>query len=74
LQDGTLSSSWVPKVEHPSVPVELVESASKVFLAGLLLAMKENAFETSEEWNTLLPDYKFTGAEAFLKKAWAGKP
>jgi hypothetical protein len=27
----------------------------------------------SDEWNRLLPDYRFTGAEEFLEKAWVGK-
>ena len=74
LEDSTWSSSWLPKVDHPSIPMEHVESASKMMIAGILLAMKENAFVTSKEWNTLLPDYEFTGAETFLRKMWAGKP
>jgi hypothetical protein len=27
----------------------------------------------SDEWNRLLPDYRFTDAEDFLSKHWAGK-
>jgi hypothetical protein len=47
--------------------------ASKTVTAGILLAIKDGAFECGNEWNKLLP-YEFEGAEAFLKKAWAGKP
>jgi hypothetical protein len=48
--------------------------ASRVVIAGILLAIGENAFETGDEWNRLLPDYEFTDAEVFLKQAWYGKP
>jgi hypothetical protein len=27
----------------------------------------------SDQWNRLLPDYKFTDAEEFLEKYWTGK-
>ena len=74
MADGTWTSPWLPKVEHPSIPPKHVEMASKTVIAEILLAVKEKAFESGDEWNKLLPDYEFTGAEAFLKQAWAGKP
>jgi hypothetical protein len=74
MADGTWTSTWVPKIDHPSIPPDYVETASKTGVAGILLAVKEKAFESGDEWNRLLPDYEFTGAEAFLRKAWAGKP
>ncbi|KAF1829889.1 NAD(P)-binding protein [Decorospora gaudefroyi] len=76
LENGTWTSSWLPKADHPSisVPPEQVERTSKIIVGGLLLAIREKAFETGGEWNALLPDYEFTNAEEFLKKAWMGKP
>jgi hypothetical protein len=74
MEDGTWSSSWLPKVDHPSIPPEHVEMASKTVTAGILLAIKDGAFECGNVWNKLLPGYDFESAEAFLKKAWAGKP
>lgn len=40
-------------------------------VTGLLLAFKDNAFQVSDEWNKLLPDYKFTKPEEWLAQAWA---
>ena len=31
------------------------------------VAASNGAADVSDEWNRLLPDYKFTGVEAFLK-------
>jgi hypothetical protein len=42
----------------------------KVLLGSLLLAFSAGAFDGSDEWNTLLPEYKFTGIEEFLSDAW----
>lgn len=47
---------------------------SKVIVAGLLLAISAGAYNCSDEWNRLLPDYKFTQPEEFLSEAWRGKP
>lgn len=40
-------------------------------LRCLLLGYKDGAFQVSDEWNKLLPDFKFTQPEEFLTKAWA---
>lgn len=40
---------------------------------NILLAINDGAFEASDEWNKLLPDYKFTDAEAFVRREWRGK-
>jgi len=44
----------------------------KILLGGVLLGFSEGAFDVSDEWNKLLPEYKFTGAEEFLTDAWRG--
>lgn len=74
LESGTWNASWVPKLDHPSIPPEQVDFFSKVIVAGLLLAISAEAFRTSDEWNRLLPDYKFTQPEEFATKGWHGKP
>lgn len=74
LESGTWKSSWLPKFEHPSIPPEQVDMFSRFGTAGILLAMSDNAFECSDEWNRLLPDYKFTQPEEFLADFWRGKP
>ena len=43
-------------------------------VGGISLAIGAGAFDVGDEWNRLLPDYEFTDAKVFLKKAWDGKP
>ena len=74
LQSGSWETSWVPKLDHPSIPPEQVEMFSKVIVAGFWLATSAKAYGCSDEWNRLLPDYKFTQPEKFLSEAWSGKP
>lgn len=74
LENGTWTAPWLPKVEHPSIAPEHVEAASKAMVPHLLLAFNDGAFECSDEWNKLLPDYKFEQAKDFVKREWSGKP
>ncbi|KAK1756298.1 hypothetical protein QBC47DRAFT_451855 [Echria macrotheca] len=73
LLDYTAEPTWVPRIEHPSLKPEQVESLGKVFLKGLLLGMKEGNFVVSDTWNRLLPELELTRAEAFLAPIWTGK-
>ncbi|XPT00445.1 hypothetical protein M3J09_009598 [Ascochyta lentis] len=73
LEAGTWTSPWVPMLFHPTLKPEHVESASKVFTAGLLLAAKEGAFNTNDAWNKLLPDHEFEDAEKVWRAAFEGK-
>ena len=74
LKAGTWKGSWVPKLDHPSLTPEQAEMLSPMMNAKILLAISEKAYRVSDEWNRLLPDYEFTGAEEFLTKAWSDKP
>ncbi|KAJ5748290.1 uncharacterized protein N7511_009986 [Penicillium nucicola] len=74
LKDGTWQTSWVPIVDHPSIPPDQLDVFSRIGVAGILLAFSAKAFVVSDEWNQLLPDYKFTQAEEFLASEWSGKP
>jgi hypothetical protein len=74
LATGQWKTSWIPKLDHPSLPKEQVDMFSRIIVAGLLLAISDKAFEISDEWNKLLPDYKFTQADEFLTEVWGGKP
>ena len=74
LKSGTFTNSWTPKLDHPSIPPEQVDMLSKFIVAGILLAISAKGFICSDEWNRLLPDYKFTEPEEFLSEAWRGKP
>ncbi|KAG9196432.1 hypothetical protein G6011_01553 [Alternaria panax] len=70
LKNGTWTASWLPKVEHPSIPLEFVEAFSKKMVGGISLAIGDGAFDVGDEWNQLLPDYEFTDAKVFLRNAW----
>jgi hypothetical protein len=74
LESGAWTSSWVPKLDHPSVPVEQVDMFSRIIVAGILLAVSAKCYSCSDEWNRLLPDYEFTQPEEFLSEVWHGKP
>ncbi|MCJ1416734.1 hypothetical protein MMC32_003072 [Xylographa parallela] len=74
LESGAWKSSWIPKLDHPSIPPEQVSMFSRIIVAGILLAISAKAYSCSDEWNQLLPDYKFTQPEEFLSEAWRGKP
>ncbi|TVY54994.1 hypothetical protein LSUE1_G009116 [Lachnellula suecica] len=74
LRADIIKSSWIPRLEIPGLPDEQVDAFSKMVLKGWLLSGLHESWRVSDEWNRLLPDYKFTDAEEFLTKAWAGKP
>ncbi|OWY48027.1 NmrA-like family protein [Alternaria alternata] len=73
LNNGTWKTSWVPKVEHPAVQPEFVEAFSKKIVGSFSLAIGAGCFDVGDEWNRLLPDYQFTDAKDFLRKAWRDK-
>lgn len=74
LKAGVVKTSWRPMVDHPAIPRETAEAQSAVMLGRLTLAFSVGAFEVSDEWNRLLPDYRFAPAEEFLSDIWRGKP
>lgn len=73
LESQTYSTSWHPEIEHASIPQEMRKSLTKMFVSGILLAVRAGDFDGSDEWNRLLPDYEFEGVEKFLGKVWEGK-
>jgi len=68
-----IDTPWVPQFVDPNLSAEQNEFFSKVILKGCLLSGVSRSWVVSDEWNRLLPDYKFTDAEEFLEKHWAGK-
>lgn len=73
LEAGVLTSSWFPRMEHPSFDHQQIEAVSKSFVAGLLLAIRAGNLKSDDTWNRLLPDYEVESAEAFLQKIWGVK-
>jgi hypothetical protein len=74
LKAGVVKSSWLPKADHHSFTPEEATALAENVTAGILLGISAGALNVSDEWNKLLPDYKFTKAEDFLTEAWRGKP
>lgn len=74
LENGNLKASWTLETPHPSVTRDQAASLLKTVLLGTLLSSAKGAWAVSDEFNRILPDYKFTQIEDFLAKVWEGKP
>jgi len=74
LENGILTASWTLEASHPSVTGDQVEKMLKTVLIGTLLSSAKGAWDVSDEFNKLLPGFKFTQIEDFLTKVWEGKP
>ncbi|KAI4731795.1 NAD(P)-binding protein [Aureobasidium sp. EXF-10728] len=74
LKDGSWKSTWSPKIDHPSIPPQKDDQLSRYMVSGILQAISAGDLVSSDEWNKLLPDFKFVQPEEFLASVWAGKP
>ncbi|KFY23910.1 hypothetical protein V493_05564 [Pseudogymnoascus sp. VKM F-4281 (FW-2241)] len=70
LEAGNLKTSWALATSHPSVPEDQAADLLKSVLIGTLLSGSKGAWDVSDEFNQILPDYRFTQIEEFLAKAW----
>jgi len=77
LEAGNLKTSWTLGRSHPSVAQEQADQLAdmiKTVLIGTLLSSAKGAWDVSDDFNQLLPEYKFIAIQDFLLKAWEGKP
>ncbi|KAF2476002.1 NAD(P)-binding protein [Lindgomyces ingoldianus] len=77
LQAGNLKTSWSLGQRHPSFTVDKADQLPamlKTVLIGILLSSVKGAWDVSDAFNQLLPDYEFTKIEDFLANVWEGKP
>ncbi|KAH6975167.1 hypothetical protein BKA56DRAFT_490115 [Ilyonectria sp. MPI-CAGE-AT-0026] len=74
LEAGELKSSWYPLIDHHGVPEDLRDQMSKGATIEFVRAGAMGTWSVSDEWNRLLPDYRFTSAEEYLTNVWEGKP
>ncbi|KAL1631993.1 hypothetical protein SLS56_004038 [Neofusicoccum ribis] len=74
LEAGELKSSWYPPLNHPSIPVEMVDELSKTATIHFLCSAAKGEWSVSDDWNKLLPSFRFTTAEEYLRTIWDGKP
>ncbi|KAM0234860.1 hypothetical protein ACHAPO_006224 [Fusarium lateritium] len=72
LLAGEVKAPWLPLPEHPSIPVAVRKELAANMVKGILIGFQDGAFQVSDEWNKLLPNFKFTQPNEFLTKAWAG--
>ncbi|KAH8747596.1 hypothetical protein F5883DRAFT_474278 [Diaporthe sp. PMI_573] len=70
LKAGIVKSSWLPNSSHHSIPPEARDALAGTMFSGFVLAFSAGIINVSDEWNRLLPDYKFTQTEEFLSEAW----
>ncbi|KAK5023210.1 hypothetical protein LTS07_009432 [Exophiala sideris] len=73
LEAGNLTASWKLEASHPSVSGGEATKMMKTVLVGMLLSSAKGAWEVSDEWNQLLPEFKFTEIEDFLRNVWEKK-
>lgn len=57
---------------HTASPEEF-QKFLKFALQGILIGISRGAYDVTDEWNKILPDYKFTQVEEFVKEVWGGK-
>ncbi|KAK2737810.1 hypothetical protein FQN57_007368 [Myotisia sp. PD_48] len=67
LAAGVVKSSWMPRVDHPSLTPEIREQIGPMVLLSCLRAVQNGDTDIEPVWNNLLPEMKFTGVEAFLE-------
>ena len=74
LEAGSLKTSWTLEARHSSVADDQAADMLKAVLIGTLLSGAKGAWAVSDEFNRILPDYRFTQIEDFLAKVWEEKP
>ncbi|CAJ2504906.1 Uu.00g123000.m01.CDS01 [Anthostomella pinea] len=61
------------EIDLRSMTPEQAQAFVKMATRGILVAVGRGAYDVTDDWNRILPDYKFTQVEDFLKKVWGGK-
>ncbi|KAK2756650.1 hypothetical protein FQN54_005095 [Arachnomyces sp. PD_36] len=74
LDDGNLTSPWCPVLEHPAIPKEHLEPMSRKINIQAMKGVVEGEWAVEEDWNRLLPEFRFSDPVAFLEKWWTGRP
>ena len=60
-------------MEHEAVPQEQREAASKYVMGEYLRSIAAGAWSVGDEWNQLLPEFRFTRVDEYLEGVWIGK-
>lgn len=73
LEEGKLKSSWSLSASHKAVSKNEAERMLEQVTVGMLLSTAKGAWEGSDEWNQIFPDYRFTSMEDFIVSVWGVK-
>ncbi|KAH8170274.1 nmrA-like family protein [Sarocladium implicatum] len=73
LKQKNVQTSWLPMLDHPTIPIETRAKMAAGMVSGMLLGIHDGAFKVTDEWNKLL-DLNFERSEDFLTEFWKGKP
>lgn len=73
LKAGVLKTSWALEKQHQSVTDEQSSGLLTKVPIGILLSSVEGAWDVSDEFNQLFPEYEFDRIEDFLARIWDGK-
>ncbi|KAK6514717.1 hypothetical protein TWF281_004913 [Arthrobotrys megalospora] len=74
LEAGNLNTSWGLEAVHHAVSDDQAAAMLKAVSIGILLSSTKGAWDISDDWNQVFPDYPFNSIEEFLTKVWAGQP
>ncbi|TGO27213.1 hypothetical protein BPAE_0045g00100 [Botrytis paeoniae] len=74
LEKGMFTSSRFSVIAHPAVPEDHRDAFSQSYFSAFILALERGGWDASNEWNELLPNFRFTCAEEFLSDVWKHGP
>lgn len=70
LEAKELKSENYIRLPFPGIPEDQLEAFSKLATVSVLLGGHHGLWDVTDEWNQLLPDYKFTQVADFIKEIW----
>lgn len=73
ILNDELKTEWIPQMSHPVIPINDRKQFSTDFVIMFFKGILRGSWDVSDEWNQRFPEYKFTGLEEYLTKAWEGK-
>ncbi|KAK2053869.1 NAD(P)-binding protein [Colletotrichum caudatum] len=73
LEAGVIKTNFVTPVNLPGMSPEEVANFTKVVTIGATVSLAKGTWAVSDEWNQLLPDFKPTGVEEYVRSVWEGK-
>lgn len=74
LEFGDLKSPWNLQAVHHAVPDDQAQALLKQVAIGFLLSSSKGAWDVSDDFNRIFPDFEFTSLKDFLTGTWEDKP